>query len=314
MNAAPGWTLGRTLLNSPALGGNVANQLSSLEFNTSNGWGNYNSVFASISTKDWHGLTMQSNFTWGRSLGTGSVVQATSSFTLPNPWDPGWAYGPQPFDVKFVYNLVMLYQSPFFKSQQGFLGHVLGGWAIAPIFTARTGFPLEIDVATGSNTDAQAFGEVYGNGNGSNENAIGIAPYTGGNSAVYGVAPTSGCGINSNPSRGGSGINLFSDPNAVCNEFRRPVLGIDTSQSGAGVLRTLPTWNLDATISKDIRATEHIGATLIFQFTNLLNHFQAATPALNIDSPTSWGAITGQYTYPNGAVARAMEFGLRIHF
>ncbi len=52
-----------------------------------------------------------------------------------------YGYGPQPFDIKFVYSLLMLYQPPFFKDQKGFIGHVLGGWTIAPLFTAQSGLP-----------------------------------------------------------------------------------------------------------------------------------------------------------------------------
>ena len=46
---------------------------------------------------DWHGLTMQSNFTYGKALGTGSIVQATSQWTVPDAYNlhsanrkPGW--------------------------------------------------------------------------------------------------------------------------------------------------------------------------------------------------------------------------------
>src|SRR5205807_9215441 len=42
LNAAPSWTLGRTLLSSPALaGGSVGPQLTALELSTCNGYGNY---------------------------------------------------------------------------------------------------------------------------------------------------------------------------------------------------------------------------------------------------------------------------------
>jgi hypothetical protein len=86
------------------------------------------------------------------------------------------------------------------------------------------------------------------------------------------------------------------------------ILGLDTTGGGAGVIRGLPSWNLDATASKDIRATERLGATIIFQFTNVLNHFQPSNPSLNIDSPQTFGVISG------GGASRQMEFGLRIHF
>ena len=315
LSAANGWTLGRTLLSSPALGTGINPQLTAFELINSLGYGNYNAAFVKFSTKDWHGLTTSSNFTYGRALGSGSVVQASSSVTTINPWNLGYAYGPQPFDVKFVYSLLMLYQPPVYRDQKGFLGKVLGGWSIAPLFTAQTGLPLEISVGTGSNTNAQAFGEVYGNNNtGNYENAVAVAPFTGGNSAHNNVTPCNGVG-----NSGNSGMNMFSNPCAIYNEFRPPVLGVDTNQSGAGVIRNFPTWNLDATLSKDIMVRERFGATFTFQFVNLLNHFQpalstSATPTLNINSPQTFGNITAQYTTPNGAQSRWMEFGLRLRF
>ncbi len=62
-------------------------------------------------------------------------------------------------------------------------------------------------------------------------------------------------------------------------------------------------------INKDIHIREGMGATLSFQFVNVLNHFQPANPSLNIDSPASFGVVTGQSNTP-----RQMEFGLRIFF
>ena len=73
-------------------------------------------------------LTARSNFTWGRALGTGSVTQSSSSITVPNPYDFNsfGTYGVQPFDVKFTYSLLMLYQPPWFRTQKGVAGRLLG--------------------------------------------------------------------------------------------------------------------------------------------------------------------------------------------
>jgi len=310
LNAAPSWTLGRTLLASPgAAGSAVSTQLQSYELAASNGWGNYNALFFTFTAKGWHGLTARSNFTWGRALGTGDSAQTSSSQTVVDPWDLHVNYGPQSYDIRFIFNQGLLYQVPFFKSQRGVLGRALGGWAISPLFTAQSGSPLGVSIGTGSTQNAQSFGEEYGNSNSASENAVLAAPYTGGNSAHYNVTVASGAGLNGNASKGGAGINLFGDPNAVYAEFRRLILGLDTSAGGAGQLRGLSTWNLDATASKDFRIREGIGATLIIQATNVLNHFQPSTPGLNIDSPQTWGVIGGQANSP-----RQMEFGLRIHF
>lgn len=313
MTNASGWTLGRTMASSNAVGGsNVSQQITAMELDTSSGFGNYNAAFVKFTTKDWNGLTISSNFTWSRALGTGNFLSATSSTTVIDAYNIQNSYGAQPFDVPLSYSLLMLYQIPYYKNQHGILGHVLGGWSIAPLFTAQSGVPLEINVGTGSNTDAQAFGEVYGNGNGANENAVAVAPYTGGNSTHYNVPINTASGVGTS---GKTGLNLFANPTAVYNEFRPPVLGTDFQVGLAGPLRALPTWELDATISKDIAIREAIGAQLFFSFINILNHFQPATPTgININSPQTWGVITSEASNPNGLAARSLEFGLRIHF
>jgi hypothetical protein len=203
----------------------------------------------------------------------------------------------------------MIYHTPRFHGQSRLLARVLGGWSIAPLFTAQSGSPLEVNIGTGSTSDSQSFGEEYGNSNTAYENAVLMAPYTGGTSEHDNVVVASGAGVNGNISAGGAGINMFTNPGAVYSEFRRLIVGLDSSGGGAGVIRGFPTWDLDATASKDIQATERIGATLIFQFTNILNHFQPANPSMNIDSPQTWGVVTGQGNSP-----RQMEFGLRLHF
>ena len=310
LNAASSWTLGRTLLASPGTPGSaVTTQLQSYELAASTGWGNYNAAFLSFTAKDWHGLTARSNFTWSRAMGTGDSAQSSSGQTVVDPWNMQVSYGPQSFDIRFVYNLALVYQIPFFKSQRGLLGKVLGGWAVTPLFTAQSGAPLAVSIGTGSTENTQSFGEEYGNSNSASENAVLIAPFTGGNSEHENVTVTSGAGLNGDISKGGSGINMFANPAAVYSDFGRLVLGLDTSAGGAGVLRGFPTWNVDATASKDFRIRERIGATLIIEANNVMNHFQPSNPTLDIDSPQTWGVVTSQANTP-----RQMQFGLRLHF
>ncbi len=121
--------------------------------------------------------------------------------------------------------------------------------------------------------------------------------------------------------KGGSGLNIFADPNAVYNQFGRLILGLDNSSNGAGILRNFPYWNLDMQVSKDFRLPfrEGMGITFNAQFANLLNHFQpgftansltnGSTTYMNIDSPQNFGVVTQQ-----GNTPRQIEFGLRLHF
>ncbi|SPF46863.1 Cna B domain protein [Candidatus Sulfopaludibacter sp. SbA4] len=307
LNKAPGWTLGRTMMSSPINGG--PGQATSIDEVSSLGWSNYNALFVTLRTNDFHGLTAISNFTWGRALGTGPIAQYNSAYTVQTPFDIGANYGLNSFDIKFIYNLAMFYQPPWFRAQRGVLGHILGGWTFSPLFTAQSGGGIEPSYSEINCTGCQAFGEV-GNTSASNgsvtEGAVGFSPYTGTASAKYGVFGNNGVGTR-NPQYG---LNMFSDPASVYNEFRPCVLGFDTSCGGYYNLRGLATWNLDLSIVKDVGIyRERLGSQLFVQITNVLNHFQPGNPSLSLSGPTTFGQITSQANIP-----RSMEFGLRIHF
>jgi len=323
------WILPRSTYGQPYNGGLA--QATSVQLNTSLGWANYNALFASFHTNDWHGITTTSNFTYGRVLGTGAQVQASSSYTALNPFDIGANYGPESFDYKFIYNTNMYYDIPFYRSQKGILGHVLGGWTIAPLFTAQSGAPYGITYSEGACSGCEAMGEVTtpgtasvsANSNSHAENAVGYLPYTGAAAGHYNVAGGTGTNIIFGTNSVGTalhsginyGMNMFANPAAVFAEFRPCVLGIDTScGGGAGPLRTLPTWNLDAQIVKNLAIyRERLGTQLFFTFTNVLNHFQPSfgnsTTSASLTNPTAFGQITGQSNTP-----RSLEFGIRVHF
>ncbi len=323
LNADNGWVLGRTML-SQAVPGNSVGQATSASLIGSNGWANYNALFVTFRSNAWHGLTTISNFTWGRALGTATEAQATSSETPLSVYNLGANYGLQPFDYKFVYNITMYYAPTIYRGQHGILGHLLGGWTIAPLFTAQSGAPTAVSYNDNDSCDCEAFGEIGGAGSGSTfsslaQNAVGVAPYTGNVGAYYNnyggtgsnlIYGSNAVGTKSNGSYGPLGLNMFSNPAQVYSEFRPCVLGFDTSCGGYANLRGLPTWNLDTQVSKDLGIyRERVGATLFFTFTNVLNHFQPSTGSLSLNSPTTFGQITSQANTP-----RNMEFGLRIHF
>ena len=306
MGNSPSWTLGRTLPSSaPA-------QTASIYETTSLGHGNYNAGFLSFTMRDFHGLTARSNFTWSRSMGTVGLGQQTSSTTVVNPYDLNQMYGPQPFDIRFVYNLSMVYQPRWF-ADKGLLHTFLGGWNFSPLFTAQSGAPLEVNISGGGTTDCQSFGESNCSSDSTYENAVLNSKYTAGNSAHENVTSSTAVASSGNPSRGGSGLNIFGDPNAVAGQFRRLILGVDTTGGGAGVLRNFPTWNLDMAVAKDFKikykSYENMGVNFNAQFSNMMNHFQPGTPSLSIDSPTTFGVVTTQANTP-----RQIEFGLRLHW
>ncbi|MDD5544445.1 MAG: carboxypeptidase-like regulatory domain-containing protein [Acidobacteriia bacterium] len=305
LNNANGWILGRTMIDQSLNGG--AGQATTMNMTTSLGYANYNALFATLRMRDWHGLSGISNFTWGRSLGTGELAQYNSSNTALDPWNMKANYGPQNFDVKFLFNAGLSFQPEdtfgFIKGKRGVLGHLVRGWTIAPFITIQSG--PGASPFYGSN-GLQSFGEVTppGGSSSTTENAVGAAPFTGGTSLHSGVTGSNGIGTN-NPGQ----LNMFADPASIYSQFRRCVLGVDTSCGGYYNLRAPAIWNVDMTLAKDFRINERIGIRASLQFTNVFNHFAPGAPALNLDSPSTFGRITGQATSP-----RQTEFGLRISF
>ena len=308
-----GFNFPRSMMNTPVncpTGSEIgcSGQLTSgVGMNASVGYGNYNALFITLKSQDWHGVTMQSNFTWSKALGTGAEVQATCEATAPDPFDLRNGYGYQAFDRRFVYNLFFVYQPHWYKGQSGFLGHILGGWTIAPVFTAGSGLPMTLGTINGG---GQAFGEGDSAnffGYGVSENAIPLSPMPGQGSRYFGITGDIG-------SSGLNGANVFANPAAVYNNIRQPILGLDTHDGGFGVMRGMPYWNVDLSVKKNFKITERFAAEFQVVFTNFFNHDQFGDPSgdyLDTSNPSGFGALSGQlYNYS----PRQMEFGLRLNF
>ena len=308
----------RSMMNTSIPGssfGDSGQLTSGVGMNTSFGYGNYNGMFVSYKMSQWHGLTLQSNFTYGKALGTGSQVQATSQYTISDPYDYGRNYGLQPWDRKFLFNVWLVYQPPFFQSQHGLKGHLLGGWSFAPILDTGSGLPLGVWAGNfwadgGLYGGGQSFGASDATNFGSFENAINMcAPNSFGSSRHNNPVP-------SNLGGNGYGPSLFRDPQAAYNCFRNPILGIDTGHNGgAGNLRGMPFWNVDFSIKKNVMITERFSAEFGAIFTNIFNHNQLFDPTSAGSSGNAlgdtgdWGALEGQVNNP-----RKIELGLRVRF
>jgi len=310
------WQLGRTIPSSQSAA-LPSGQASGIYADDSSGHSNYNALYTTFTTRDWHGVTTLSNFTWGRSLGTGNQSQATSEYTVLNPYNVKQSmYGPQFWDYKFTYTQTFLWSEPFFRTQKGFVGRVLGGWRIAPILTARSGAPLTVGSVGNGN---QSFGETQTGG--TNDGAVLAGPWTGGTTAHYNVNianSATGAGVNSNAANGGNSMNMFSNPAATFNEFRPCVLGFDTSCGSGGLIRGMANWNMDMNIAKDISIfKERVSGTLSFQFTNVFNHVAQNDPYLSIGDPADWGVIGSNNANGNGGQLnspRQLTFSLRLRF
>ncbi|MGA2578766.1 MAG: carboxypeptidase regulatory-like domain-containing protein [Bryobacteraceae bacterium] len=282
------------------------------------GYSNYNSMVVTVQKRMSSGLTLNANFTYGKALGILALNQSYVENNVNDPWNLRTDYGPQFWDRKAVFNLLATYNLPLGKGQRWANSNpvatrVLGGWSISPILSMATGTPL--DVYTGS---YQEMGNGYvGNGC----QAIPLSTMSYNTSSNQNIVSNGGIGANNDVANGGTGVNLYSNPTAVFNNFRPFILGTDGSCGGGGQLRGQNRWNLDLGLTKDTIVTERVGFQIYVQAFNALNHMMYSDPYMSLQDPGAFGALTNQYNAltlgGSGASAnytRIIQLGLRLRF
>jgi len=272
------------------------------------GWSNYNALVLTL-RRAGKNLTFDVNYTLARSLDTDQGVQNDSA-TLANPMEPGVDYGPskfyhlQTFNALFVYNLPRSY-----RTLPRPLSYALGGWYVSGIVTALSGPPLY--VVEGS--------QVWGGGQRGNFStpAVPLVPVgsigTGLNSNVAG---SGGIGTAGSPASGGSGLNLFANPQAAYNQFGYVQLSQNIDGYGHPLFG-LPFWNVDSSVGRRFPIREKVNLLLSFDFYNMFNHPNFASPSLPLTgaSVTNFGVISHTLVPANRqASSRWIMFGARLEF
>lgn len=281
---------------------------------TFGGESNYNGLLLSVRKRTSRGLAFDANYTYSRALDNGVLNQNQAAF-YSNSFFTHADYGPSAFDRTHVFNGNFVYDLPAGKGHRfstgNWLDKVIGGWYTSGIFTAFSGLPL---IVTESN-------QVWGGGQifGASVGAIPTASVsTGLNSGVTSSTPVASSG---NISSKGTGLNLFSDPNAAFNAFRKVLLSQDTQTGRDNPLRGLGFWNFDMSVGKNTAVTERVNFRYSVDFFNLFNHVNFADPTggqsggLSLQNQASFGVISSQFVPANrSSGARWIEFGLRLEF
>ncbi len=265
------------------------------------GFSNYDAGFVSYRTRRWKGLTLDANFTWAHSLDTAGVNQDFDT-AASNAYDLHYDYGTSLFDRRLVFNLLGMYELPFGRAG-GPLRQVLRDWVLAPAFSAYSGLPLR--VVTGS-------GQEFGQGGGTRAGgAILLTKNTFGNAVHSGVVGDSKTQVatTGNAAQGGTGLNLFANPNAVFASFRPTMISLDTTSNGGGQLRGLDRWNLDLTVARRVRIGERASLNFNAQFFNFFNAVMFNDPAVSLQRPQTFGVISSQMNSP-----RIVQLGLHLNF
>lgn len=110
-------------------------------------YSNYNSLQTELRIAHWHGVSGSAAYTWSKTIDNASEVYSTIaggstvSFSQ-NPFDTSRAERARSgIDYPHILGVVFTYDLPFYKSQQGLLGHLAGGWEMNTTYRYTSGQP-----------------------------------------------------------------------------------------------------------------------------------------------------------------------------
>jgi hypothetical protein len=309
-NAAGQVTAVRTVREFSILNGTAAplNPFAEVDFKTSGGSDTYNALQTQLSRRIGTGLTMNAQYTFGKSTGTtaGSNearTAANNARTLAE-WEYDRSFNN--FDVRHTFNLSAVYDLPVGRGKAfdwGKAGNaVFGDWEVGTIFNARSGLPIEVGIvrpdlavqcvnAAGCtiNTSATATTTVPQGFTAQLPTVSGSQPLPAGFAAVVNV-PGGGASRNVRRPNLIAGVNpyLNNDRNLLNPAaFAIPAPGT-FGNLARNALRGPGFWQSDLIFNKRIPITEKVKLEFRTEVFNLFNRTNFALPSstLNVGLPT----------------------------
>ncbi len=278
-------------------GTSVQNPFAEIDYKTSGGDDSYNALQISFQRSFRTGLTMNGQYTFGKSQGLSSGSnEARTSGQLDNFEADR---GRNNFDVRHTFNFSALYELPIGKGHRWDLGKtgniLLGGWEIGGIANARSGVPVEVllvrpDVVVQCQLAAgcpNGAGGTFANGFTANLPSFGSS---------FPALPTGFIAVVNTPGGGNSRNNrrpnLIAGANAYLKNDRNFIDPAAFSTPAPGQWGTLgrnqfsgPTFKqIDMIVSKRFRFTETVNFEFRTEIFNIFNQTNFANPSTTISN------------------------------
>ncbi|HEV2297859.1 MAG TPA: carboxypeptidase regulatory-like domain-containing protein [Candidatus Acidoferrales bacterium] len=269
------------------------------------GSSSYHALGLSLERRFTSGMSLQTRYTFSHSINNGSVGGGEANGP-ENINCLACDKGPSVFDIRHNFVTDVVYDLPFgpgksHLTHSGALGKIVGGWELSSVGMYHTGHPLTVSMNLPNNIGNAAnpmfntscgqptgcFSDSYllPDGNDQTNQRPDIVP---------GVPLTL-------PGGGHNGVPLIN-----VAAFQAPPVGANGNftrfgNAGNGIIRALPSWQIDLALMKDTQINERFSVEFGMQAFNVLNHIQLGDPhTLSLDYTP--GA-------PNNLVA-ASDFGV----
>ena len=280
----------------------------------------YDALGVSLERRMKNGFSIQTRYTYSHSINDGSVGGGESNGPENVnclPCDKG----PSVFDIRHNFVANAIYELPFgpgkaYLHESGWFGKIVGGWEVSSVGMWHTGHPLTVSM--GLNTIGTNGSPFYAAGNpfGNLNNPGAPFPATlllpDGNDQtnqrpdiVPGVPLTL-------PGGGHNGIPLvnpaaFQAPPVDANGFFTRF-----GNAGNGIIRALPSWQVDLALMKETKITERLSVQFGVQAFNIFNHTQFGDPnQLTLDYPSNPDPLNPRLLSPRpnfGVITSTVNF------
>lgn len=261
--------------------------------------------FQDTYTSNYHSLQMQVNkkfsgnsvvgvsYTWSHGLTTDPGDRSTGGSAIPQAIGAYRNnYGPTIADRRHVLTANYIWELPWYRAQQGVVGHVLGGWEFSGVLTLQTGLPL-----TGVLTSTGVGGCTAGGGANCLD-VIGSGCFTG---TFLGCRPDQV----GNPNSGA--------PETLASWFNSSALAVPTQSQTyipterPGAIRGPGFWNADMSLFKNIKMSDKFSTQFRLESFNTFNHTNPLNPTTTFTS-SAFNTITSTRD------PRIVQLALKLNF
>jgi len=273
-------------------------------------WSRYNALQSEFRVQSWHGLSGAGSFTWSKTLDNSSEIFSTGAggntvAGAQNPFDiSSGEKALSGLDFPKTAALYLIYELPFYKSQHGFLGKLMGGYQANTLWHFASGqlwTPTLSNSAGRANTACQISFDTnfYGFSTCRPFLANASAPVDTMGFCTNAAAADCGLidffafakskGVTMNPVSS-SAVHWIYDNNAAGTFFGTPYGNVGRNPG----LRGQAVSSVDFSMFKTTKVTERLSLRLEAQVYNLFNHMFLGVPDpivadLNLANKGSFG-------------------------
>ncbi|HEX7177226.1 MAG TPA: carboxypeptidase regulatory-like domain-containing protein [Pyrinomonadaceae bacterium] len=317
---------------------NVDQTVGTIRLRANSGQSIYHSMQSSLEKRLSRGFSAGLHFTWSAFIDTMSEIFNNSASEIAlaqEPYNRRLDRGRSSYDRPLRLSGNFVYELPWFRDQQGFVGHVLGGWQLNSFFTFQSGAPFSplngsdptgalgglasaIGIATRPNlytnldVARMTVEELYRIDQQLRAQAIAQAQ------AIFATLPAN------QPAGALPGaalpLTLFAAPagrvvvaangtRSVVVDFNGLAAGQRAGTAGRNILRADGIGNIDFGILKNTRIGEDVRLQLRADFFNLTNTRNFGTPASSVTGGTNF---LNQWSTDGGN--RRIIVGVRVVF